>query len=841
MVAQRLGEHDVTARRALDALLPPGFRAPAAIAGILLVFGVAQAVALVDRVEPYPLSAATLAILLAGAGAVLAAFIRRNLRGEVSDTVPRSVSDVLALVAAAVIAAATLGIWSSTGTLFPLRMALWWRGSLPFERIVEPAIPMMLAGTCLVALGAAATAVWIGALWMLLYARGLESALRIAGGVLSFAGAVPYVAFALVVRALVCSPVAMLAAGQWLALRPDEQLAYRSLLGAAPGLLAASAGLGLGISRGLWSWLDDVRTAEESSDSFLAARVRGEKRWAILVRHGLWLRRRRELGALLLAGMAGAVLIDIVSNTLIDSFRPPGFPPYPSLGAALFLRGAGESGAPGPFPEAWGAAHVTVVAAALLLLLAQTLPRRAGRIELEGGVLRVGRAVLARGIASAHGLAPRPALQWVLGPSGAGKSTLLRAWSAQLQRAILVPQDPDEALPAAFSGTDVAIIARSAPIRTDRVLWDLLGRLGDDPVRRRLFDPFTSVSTLSRGERQRLLLALALSRARADPGCTLLLDEPTSAQDGARTAALLDCVRDLLPAKFTGSGALVLTSHDPEPIDALLGDRGAQAIDDHVLWIEDRRARSLSVRRDGERRWEGAEGQGLQEYLDAVETLFAARDGARSAVAGSSPVDGVRVLRTRLSIGGRSHAVSPDARIRGGELVVLCGPSGCGKSTVLREIAARPPVPIRIGYVMQDAARAFPAEMPVHEILGGGPIHPRRALAQSWFGGRLDDDLVSRPVGTLSEGERQRILLAGEVLRLEAARDRTRLLLLDEPFGAADPAAHLRLMGALLRWVQEPSGRNAAILVSHSPLVDLGLARASGVPTREWTIQGGDR
>src|SRR5213080_4016832 len=66
-----------------------------------------------------------------------------------------------------------------------------------------------------------------------------------------------------------------------------------------------------------------------------------------------------------------------------------------------------------------------------------------------------------------------------------------------------------------------------------------------------------------------------------------------------------------------------------------------------------------------------------------------------------------RVLPARVTIGGRHHAVSPDARIRGGELVVLCGPSGCGKSTVLREIAARPPLPIRVGYVMQDAARAF--------------------------------------------------------------------------------------------------------------------------------------
>ena len=232
----------------------------------------------------------------------------------------------------------------------------------------------------------------------------------------------PYVAFALVVRALLCGPVAFLAAGRWLSLRPDEQLAYRSLLGLAPGALAASLLLGLCVGRGLWSWLEQVRAAEENSDSFLTAAVRGQRPWEIVLRHGLWLRGRRDLGALLLGGFATAALIDILSNTLIDSFRPPGFPLYPSLGAALFLRGLGDDGAPLPLSPVWQVAHVVVVLAALLLLLAQTLPRRSGRVALIDGELRVGDRVLARGIASAHGLAPRPALQWVLGASGTGKS-----------------------------------------------------------------------------------------------------------------------------------------------------------------------------------------------------------------------------------------------------------------------------------------------------------------------------------------------------------------------------------------------------------------------------------
>src|SRR5207302_6341617 len=193
------------------------------------------------------------------------------------------------------------------------RMALLWRGPLSADRLLEPALPMMLAGTCLVGLGAVATASLVGALWLFFYARGMRNATRIGGALLSFAGAVPYVAFALVVRALLCGPVAFLAAGRWLSLRPDEQLAYRSLLGLAPGALAASLLLGLCVGRGLWSWLEQVRAAEESSDSFLTATVRGQRPWEIIVRQGLWLRRRRDLGALLLGGFAAAVLIDILS------------------------------------------------------------------------------------------------------------------------------------------------------------------------------------------------------------------------------------------------------------------------------------------------------------------------------------------------------------------------------------------------------------------------------------------------------------------------------------------------------------------------------------------------
>src|SRR5262249_17045816 len=158
--------------------------------------------------------------------------------------------------------------------------------------------------------------------------------------------------------------------------------------------------------------------------------------------HGVWLRRRRELGALLLGGMAAAALIDVLSSVLIDSFRGAGFPTYPSLGAALFLRGIAEGGIPPPLPAAWGTAHVAVIASALILVLGQALPMRPRRIALSHGTLRVNARVLATGVPGAHGLATRPAVQWVLGESGAGKSILLQAWAAQLHDSVLAPQDP---------------------------------------------------------------------------------------------------------------------------------------------------------------------------------------------------------------------------------------------------------------------------------------------------------------------------------------------------------------------------------------------------------------
>src|SRR5205085_1051841 len=191
----------MTPRALCERALPAGFRAPAGVAALLVVLGTSQLFALFFREEPFPFAAGLLALLLAAGGASLAAFVVLNVHEPGAADAARQPPGLLPAFALAALAAASLEVWRTTGTFFPLRMALGWRGALPLARIGEPALPMMLAGTCLVALGAVATAAVAGALWMILYARRVERCGRAAGAALSFAGAIPYIAFALVVRA----------------------------------------------------------------------------------------------------------------------------------------------------------------------------------------------------------------------------------------------------------------------------------------------------------------------------------------------------------------------------------------------------------------------------------------------------------------------------------------------------------------------------------------------------------------------------------------------------------------------------------------------------------------
>jgi ABC-type Mn2+/Zn2+ transport system ATPase subunit len=302
------------------------------------------------------------------------------------------------------------------------------------------------------------------------------------------------------------------------------------------------------------------------------------------------------------------------------------------------------------------------------------------------------------------------------------------------------------------------------------------------------------------------------------------------------------------------SGRTVVTSHDPEFVAESLapGRQGREDAQDDVVWIEGQRAHRLVVDREvAGWRWATIPGEnelpGLHEFQDAMRRMLTHAEAGR--VPRQEPIPPQSfitarfpLIKDRVSRAGYRFEVREDkARIAPGELAILSGPSGAGKSTLLRQMAEPLRGEIAVGWVPQELARALPPETPVHEALGVGKLQPfERETIREWYGEGFTEDLLPRPVGSLSEGERQRVLLTAEVLRLEraGAQHKLRLLLMDEPFGSVDPAAHLRMMRMLGRWLSRGQHPNAAVLVSHSPGADASLARGFRVPVLEWRVEG---
>jgi ATP-binding cassette subfamily F protein uup len=210
---------------------------------------------------------------------------------------------------------------------------------------------------------------------------------------------------------------------------------------------------------------------------------------------------------------------------------------------------------------------------------AESLRLARGELTLAAAVAQPsGRRVLeAKGIAKAFG--GRTLIQGfstrvlrgdrvaIVGPNGAGKTTLVKILLGEIA--------PDAGSVKLGVGLDVVYVDQArADLSGDITLWTALAPLGGDQVMVRgrprhvaayakdflfrddqLRQPVTS---LSGGERNRLLLARALAR----PSNVLVLDEPTNDLD----MDTLDLLEEML-ADYDGT--LILVSHDRDFIDRL--------------------------------------------------------------------------------------------------------------------------------------------------------------------------------------------------------------------------------------------------------------------------------
>lgn len=185
--------------------------------------------------------------------------------------------------------------------------------------------------------------------------------------------------------------------------------------------------------------------------------------------------------------------------------------------------------------------------------------------------------------------------------------------------------------------------------------------------------------------------------------------------------------------------------------------------------------------------------------------------------------------------------------LRPGELVCLLGPNGAGKSTLMRTLAGlQPPLAgsLRVGstpladlgagararqlsIVLTDRVEA--SGLTVLELvrlgrhphtgwLGGLSAHDE-AQVQAALAATGTEAFAQRPVGELSDGERQKVLLA------RALAQDTPVVLLDEPTAHLDLPNRVSLMRLLHRLARQTG--KAILLSTHE--LDLALQAADRI------------
>lgn len=234
----------------------------------------------------------------------------------------------------------------------------------------------------------------------------------------------------------------------------------------------------------------------------------------------------------------------------------------------------------------------------------------------------------------------------------------------------------------------------------------------------------------------------------------------------------------------------------------------------------------------------------------ARAALDAARDGAapgvRAEAGAERPPDAARpaVSLSEVSVvrDGRSILQEIDWHVGPADRWVVLGPNGCGKTTLVQIAGARlmpskgavsvvgerfgrsdlRTLRARVSLVSAATVRMLRPFLSAREVVVTGrdaalyPL-PHRYSAADWaeadralerVAGPHAASLGDTPIGVLSEGERQRVLLA------RALMGAAELILLDEPAAGLDLAARERLVAQLGSLASDPSVP-AMVLVTH--------------------------
>ena len=430
-------------------------------------------------------------------------------------------------------------------------------------------------------------------------------------------------------------------------------------------------------------------------------------------------------------------------------------------------------------------------------------------------------------------IAPRDRLA-LIGRNGAGKTTLLKLLAKRI--------DADEGRRTIVPGTRVILLEQEPALSGFETLRDYALSAPDTPAVHEVeaiadqigIDLDRPTATASGGERRRAAIARALAQ---DPH-VLLLDEPTNHLD----LAAIEWLEEWL-ARFTG--AFVAISHDRAFLTRLtrqtlwldrggvrraeIGFGGFEAWTEQVYAEEERNTQKLDAKLRLEEHWllrgvtaRRKRNQGRLTKLIEMRAERRAMTGPQGTAALSIGTDEVRsktVIEAKgatKTYGDRAVIRDFSLRIQRGDRIGIVGSNGAGKTTLLKLLTGEilPDggevvlAKTLNGVVIDQQRKLMAPEKTVREVLADGgdwidvlgtKKHIQGYLKEFLF----DPGIAEAKIGSLSGGERSRLLLAREFARA------SNLLVLDEPTNDLDMET--------LDLLQEVIGdyQGTVLLVSH--------------------------